>query len=212
MIFAVLPACGHSTRMGCPKLALPLGDRTVIEHVVLALRAGGVDRTLVVVGPHVPELVSLATTAGADVLALPVPTLDMRATVAAGLTYLEELYRPLLTDWWLLAPADHPTLSPTVIHQLRAAANSRTHSIIIPTHQGNRGHPALIAWPHAAAVRTLPPGRGINALLREHDRETLELDMAEPGILSDLDTPEDYVRLVQWISTGSALALTPNAG
>jgi hypothetical protein len=36
--------------------------------------------------------------------------------------------------------------------------------------------------------------------------------MAEPGILSDLDTPEDYARLVQRISTGSVLALTPDAG
>ena len=37
MRFAVVPACGHSTRMGRPKLALPLGDRTVIERVVAAL-------------------------------------------------------------------------------------------------------------------------------------------------------------------------------
>ncbi len=197
MIFAVLPACGHSTRMGRPKLSLPLGDRTVIEHVVLALRAGGIERTVVVIGPHVPELAPLAVTAGADVLVLPAPTPDMRATVEAGLAYLEERYRPLPTDWWLLTPADHPILSPTVIHQLRAAALSRTHSIIIPTHQGQRGHPTLIAWRHAAAVRALPPGRGINALLREHEGETLELDVTEPGILADLDTPEDYLRLVQ---------------
>jgi molybdenum cofactor cytidylyltransferase len=183
--------------MGRPKLALPLGDRTVIEHVVLALRTGGIERTVVVIGPHVPELAPLAVTAGADVLVLPAPTPDMRATVEAGLAYLEQRYQPLPTDWWLLAPADHPFLSPTVIHQLRAAANSRTHSIIIPTHQGKRGHPTLIGWQHTAAVRALLPGRGINAFLREHERETLELDVTEPGILSDLDTPEDYLRLVQ---------------
>jgi molybdenum cofactor cytidylyltransferase len=197
MIFAVIPACGTSTRMGRQKLALPLGDRTVIEHVVLALRAGGIERIVVVIGPHGPELVPLAVAAGADVLVLPAPTPDMRATVEAGLAYLEERYQPLLTDWWLLAPADHPILSPTVIHQLRAAANSRAHSIMIPTHQGHRGHPTLIGWQHAEAVRTLLPGRGINALLRELQNETLELEMNQPGILSDLDTPEDYLWLVQ---------------
>ena len=37
MTFAIVPACGHSTRMGRPKLALPFGERTVIEHIVAAL-------------------------------------------------------------------------------------------------------------------------------------------------------------------------------
>lgn len=196
MIYAVLPACGRSTRMGRPKLSLPLGDRTVIEQVVLALRAGGVEHILVVVGPHVPELAPLATAAGADVLALPVPSPDMRATVAAGLIYLEERHRPLPTDWWLLAPADHASLSPTVIRQLIAAADLRTHSIIIPRHQGQRGHPTLIGWEYAAAVWAHLPGSGINSMLREHDFETLELDVSDPGILADLDTPDDYTLLV----------------
>ncbi len=52
MIFAVVPAAGRSSRMGRPKLSLPLGGRTVLEHVVIALRQGGVDEVLVVVGPH----------------------------------------------------------------------------------------------------------------------------------------------------------------
>jgi molybdenum cofactor cytidylyltransferase len=202
MIFAVLPACGRSTRMGRPKLSLPLGDRTVIEQVVLALRTGGVEHILVVVGPHVPELAPLATAAGADVLALPVPTPDMRATVAAGLLYLEERHRPLPTDWWLLAPADHASLSPTVIRQLRAAADLRTHPIIIPRYQGKRGHPTLIGWQYAAAVWAHLPGLGINSMLREHGFETLELDVSDPGILADLDTPDDYALLVDGVCSG----------
>jgi molybdenum cofactor cytidylyltransferase len=183
--------------MGRPKLSLPLGNRTVIEHVVLALRAGGIENTLVVVGPHVPELVPLATAAGADVLALPTPTIDMGATVAAGLAHLEERYRPLPADWWLLAPADHVSLSPRVIQQLRAAADLRTHSIIIPKHQGKRGHPTLIAWRYARSIQALSPGQGINSFLRQYGLETLELDVPDPGILSDLDTPDEYDRLVE---------------
>ncbi len=34
MIFAVVPAAGRASRMGRPKLSLPLGGRTVLEHVV----------------------------------------------------------------------------------------------------------------------------------------------------------------------------------
>src|SRR5436309_15902360 len=115
MIYAVVPAGGRSTRMGRPKLALPLGDRTVIEHVVAALRAGGADRVLVVVGPHTPELAPLASAAGADVCRLPEATADMRATVEHGLRWLEENCRLRPDDAWLLAPADHPTLDAGVV-------------------------------------------------------------------------------------------------
>src|SRR5262249_34727228 len=67
MRFAVLPADGQSKRMGRPKLALPLGQRSVLEHVLAALRQAQVEHILVVIGPHVAELGSLAKSAGAHV-------------------------------------------------------------------------------------------------------------------------------------------------
>jgi molybdenum cofactor cytidylyltransferase len=191
--FAIVPACGHSLRMGRPKLSLPLGNRTVIEHVVGGLLEGGVSRVLVVVGPHVPELIPLATGAGADVLAHPEPTIDMRATVQLGLTRIEELARPEPGDWWLLAPADHPALSAAVIHQLLVAAFEATScSVIVPVHVGRRGHPVMLRWRHARGIRLLNPGEGINMYLRSLESETHEVPITDPGILADLDSPEDY--------------------
>src|SRR5712692_10383123 len=121
MTFAVIPAAGKSTRMGRPKLALSLGNRTIIEHVITALRRAGIKHILVVVGPHVPELVSLAERAGAHVHVLPHETPDMRATVEAGLRWLEDRFYPGDEDNWLLVPADHPTLDAAVVPQLLQA-------------------------------------------------------------------------------------------
>src|SRR4029077_9391223 len=90
MRFAVLPAGGKSVRMGRPKLSLPLRGRTVLECVVTALREGGIERVLVVVGPHVAELCPLAEAVGARVCLLPAETPDMRATVEIGLTAIEQ--------------------------------------------------------------------------------------------------------------------------
>ncbi|MBI1916325.1 MAG: NTP transferase domain-containing protein, partial [Planctomycetes bacterium] len=149
MIFALVPAAGHSTRMSRPKLALPLGGRTVLEHVIAALRGGGAEHILVVIGPHVTELGPLADMAGAETLLLSEETADMRATVEAGLTWLEAKFSPKPDDAWLLAPADHPTLNAAVVQQLVAARiDIPESSIIIPTFAGRRGDPALIAWQH----------------------------------------------------------------
>lgn len=196
MIAAVVPAAGHSTRMGRPKLSLPLGGRTVLEHVVAALRAGGADHVVVVVGPHVPELVPLAEAAGAHVCRLAEPTPDMRATVGHGLRWVEDHLRPGPADAWLLAPADHPALDPGVVRELcEAFRRDPSRSILVPVSAGRRGHPALVAWRHAAGVRALPPDRGVNAYFREHAAEVGEVPVAAGGAFVDLDTPEDYERL-----------------
>jgi molybdenum cofactor cytidylyltransferase len=192
--FAVIPAAGKSTRMGRPKLALPLGGRTVLERVLDAVRAGGVTETVVVLGPHVSELAPLAAAAGAHALLLPEETPDMRATVERGLDWLEARFRPNPAERWLLLPADHPTLDPELVRRL-LAARAASRSLVIPSFEGRRGHPAVIAWGHVVGLRALPPGQGLNRYFRQHEAETLDLPVASADVLSDLDTPEDYERL-----------------
>ena len=193
--FAIVPACGHSTRMGRPKLALPLGTRTVIEHVVSTLRAGGVERVLVVTGPHVPELIPLAGAAGAEVLTLAESTPDMRATVERGLAWIEETSRPAPDDAWVLAPGDCPSFSAQLVGQLREAAIADpTRDAVVPVFHGRRGHPVVLRWRHAAGIRALPPECGINVFVRQ--LVAWELPVADPHVLSDLDAPADYARFV----------------
>jgi molybdenum cofactor cytidylyltransferase len=195
-VYALVPAGGRSQRMGRPKLALPLGGRSVLEHVVAALRSAGVAEVLVVVSQRFPQLVPLAASAGAHVHLLTEETPDMRATVKEGLGWLERQFRPHPEDGWLLVPADHPTLAPDVVRALlRASADHPDRSIFIPTFEGKRGHPALIGWKHAGGVRALRPGKGLNVYFRRNADETLEVSVASAEVLRDLDTPEDYERL-----------------
>jgi molybdenum cofactor cytidylyltransferase len=198
MTFALIPAGGKSTRMGRPKLALPLAGRTVLEHVIAALRGAGVEQVLVVVGPHVSDLVPLAEAAGAETSLMAAETPDMRATVEHGLKWIEEHWQPQTGAHWLLVPGDHPTLEAGIVQQLlQVAERQPAYSIFIPTFEGRRGHPALIAWKHVAGIRALPPDVGINAYFRQRARETLEIPVASATILLDLDLPEDYERLRQ---------------
>jgi molybdenum cofactor cytidylyltransferase len=202
--FGLIPAAGKSVRMGTPKLALPLGGRSVLQRVLAAVRAGGVAETLVVLGPHVAELAPQARAEGAHVLVLPEATPDMRATVEHGLRWLEEHCRPAAEDGWLLLPADHPALDPTVVPRLLEARAATARSIVLPTCGGKRGHPALIDWRHAAAVRGLPPGQGLNVYFRQQKEQTLEVAVESADVLCDLDTPEDYARLQEtWRERGS---------
>jgi molybdenum cofactor cytidylyltransferase len=196
MIYGLIPAAGKSTRMGRPKLMLPLGGRTVLECVLDSLRQGGIEPTLVVVGPHVSELVPLATNAGAHVCLLAEETPDMRATVERGLAWLEQRFGPRADDAFLLVPADHPTLDAAVIRLLvQARSERRDRSIFVPTFEGRRGHPTLIAWRHVTGIRASAAGTGLNVYLRGCGEETCEVPVRNADVLFDLDTPADYEAL-----------------
>jgi molybdenum cofactor cytidylyltransferase len=195
MLFALLPAAGVSSRMGRPKLALPLGGRTVLARVLETLQSAGVEKILVVLGPQVHSLEVDATQAGAAALLLEQQTPDMRATVEAGLAWLEKTYQPQADDAFLLLPPDHPTLDKAPIRALLVARLASSSTIWIPTFEGRRGHPALIAWNHVPGIRALPSHQGLNVYLRAHRAETTEIPCETGDILCDLDTLADYERL-----------------
>ncbi len=207
MRFAVLPAAGKSTRMGRSKLALPLGESTVLECLLAALRQAEVEHPLVVVGRHGSDLVPLARSAGAHVHQLDDDTPDMRATVERGLRWLENRFSPRDEDAWLLIPADHPIVLPSVIGELeRARQASPERTIFVPTFQRRRGHPLALTWQHVAGVREHPRSEGLNAYVRKQAAQVREVPVESESILWDLDTPDDYERLHRlWSSTrGSA--------
>jgi molybdenum cofactor cytidylyltransferase len=196
MIFAVVPAAGRSTRMGRPKVLLPLGGRTVIERVIDTLELAGIDRILVVTSPELPEVAAVVRNAGAHAVELTAPTEHMRETVQHGLDWIEAHWSPQPSDAFLLVPADHPTLDVTAIAVLLVAKMQHSQfSIFIPTYGGKRGHPALVGWQHVAGIRQSAPSEGLNSYFRRHVDETLEVAVTSASVLLDLDTPEEYERL-----------------
>lgn len=196
-IFGLIPAAGKSRRMGRSKLLLKVGDRSVLDHVVSAVKSAGVDELLVVVAPEAAAIAEVVTRAGAHVLRLESDTPDMRATCLRGLKWLEQTFQPMLDDAWLLLPADHPTVRPEIVRALVSAAEEHMNkSIVVPVHDRRRGHPTLLRWSHVAAIHALPVDQGLNAYIRAHADDTLEVPWPSDDILRDLDTPEDYQRLL----------------
>ncbi len=179
--------------MGAPKLLLPWGSRTLIEHVLAAWQSAGVERCVVVVHRDDHVLAELAANAGAEVVVPAVPPPDMKASVQAALGHIAQHHAPNAEDVWLLAPADMPALSPAVVHALLAAAVENPNAIVAPTYQGRRGHPVLFRWRLADEVQRLAPDQGVNKLLQRHT--VVEIPVPSVGILDDIDTPEDYCRL-----------------
>ena len=196
MIAAVVPAAGHSLRMGRPKLILPVGGTTVIARVVEALREGGVATVIVVPppadSPGAATLIQEAASAGASVVVPLTRPSDMRGSFELAVTHLEQM--AAIPSLLLLTPADSPGVSSNLVAAVIAQAGLLAESIVIPVFEGRRGHPIALPWTLAVQVRELPEGVGVNALITLHANLVVELPVDEPGAVDDLDTPDDYAR------------------
>lgn len=181
--------------MGRPKLLLPWKGETVLEHLLSRWKASRVDRIVVVAHVEDVELHHRCQAVGVDLVVPEVPPAEMKDSVAAGLAHVAQRFSPSRRDAWLLAPADMPRLSPIVIDRLldEHSAQADRPVILAPSFEGRRGHPVLFPWPLAAEVAALTSEQGVNAIVDRHPVREVAVD--EPGVLADLDTPEDYRRL-----------------
>lgn len=198
-LFAVIPAAGRSRRMGTHKLLLPLAGRSVISRVVDALHRAGPIEVHVILRRDDESLRSELASLPVHPHLLDADTPDMRASVERLLDLITAERQPAPSDAWLLCPADHPVLSADVVRRLIVESATAPDSIGIPTSQDRRGHPTLFPWSLASSVRDIPTGEGLNWLLRAHAARVREVEVDDPTILLDLDTPEDYERILALI-------------
>lgn len=193
-LFAVIPAAGHSRRMGQPKLLLPLGGETVIARILGTLKIPEITETIVVIRKDDERLRDAVIRAGASAVQPAVDPPDMRTSVTHALQAIAERWKPDPLDAWMLSPADHPALDRSLIQALARRWQETTEPILVPLHAGRRGHPTLFAWNLNEQINQIPEGEGLNRLLKSQTIAELQVDCA--GIFEDLDTPEDYARLL----------------
>lgn len=199
-LFAIVPAAGLSRRMGQPKLVMDLLGKPVVQWLLETLDQPEIEATVIVMRSSDEPLQScVAQTEAITVLPEDDPP-DMRASVEHALTRIRHSFDPQADDAWLLIPADHPILDAGALRELLARWQEIDADILVPTHEGQRGHPTFFRWPLADQVAAIPPDSGINYLLKSEKTIVEEYDSASPGVVLDLDTPADFEALVKSLS------------
>jgi molybdenum cofactor cytidylyltransferase len=176
--------------MGQPKALLTLGDRPLLNHVIDAfVSAGGIDPLIVVTGHAAREIEHILKPFSVHVVHNEAyASGEMLSSVKAGVSAALERR----ADAFFIALVDQPMILPRTIRAMREAWVKSRPAVLLPTWQGKRGHPILLAADGAPEILSLPEDATLKAYTSRHAEHTLELAVDDPAILHDLDTPADY--------------------
>jgi molybdenum cofactor cytidylyltransferase len=203
MISAIVLAAGLSTRMGGEnKLLLPFRGGTLLSATVATVTRSRVRETIVVVG-HEQERVRQALT-GLPVRFVSNPAYrdGMLTSIQAGVRALAPTARGMM-----ICLSDLPSLKPDDLNRLVAAFVAASEglpgapgngAIVVPTYGGRRGNPVLFDIryrPEVLALRGLDGGA--KAVVQAHPGAVVEVPLVGDHVLQDIDTPEDYRRLLE---------------
>jgi molybdenum cofactor cytidylyltransferase len=176
--------------MGQPKLVLPVAGQPLIVRVVETLLAS-FRPVWVITGPQ-GELVRAA------LAHLPVRCRDNpdheRGMVTSVQCGLRAAGRP---GPWLICLGDQPGLAPGTVDAVVATALANPGHIVVPTWCGQGGHPIVLPDSCCDEVLALPTTQGLDAVVKRDPRRVVRVALADPALIEDIDTPEDYAREVR---------------
>jgi molybdenum cofactor cytidylyltransferase len=188
MISAIILAAGESKRMGQPKMLLPWGNRTVIEHVVTTFLNAGVEDIIVVTGGAKARVEAVLANYSVWI------THNLEYTSGEMLSSLQQAIRnmPGETQAALIGLGDQPQVQESSIRAICEAYKTSRSTLIVPSFQMKRGHPWLVARPLWNEILELRPPSTPRDLLNKYSNAIHYVTVDTPTILADLDTPEDY--------------------
>ena len=180
--------------MGEPKAALPLpkGD-TFIGRITRELAGGGAAPVIVVVSPRDQTGAAQATSGEATTIEYvinPDPDRGQTSSLQCGLACVPDAPAVLVTL------VDVPLVTAAVVGALIDAWASSGAPVVRPTRGGRHGHPILIAQPLIGELLAADPSAPARSVISRHASDGLELQVADDGPFLDVDTPEEYRRLI----------------
>jgi molybdenum cofactor cytidylyltransferase len=187
VIAGIILAAGASSRMGTLKALLEYRGETFLDRLIRVL-GERCDPVIVALGYHADEIRTSSQGGRARFVVNPDPS---RGQLSSLQTALVEV--PIEADGFLFMPVDCPTVEAETVRRIADALHSPTEPLlVIPRHDGLRGHPVCARRELLAEFLALAPGAQAKEVVRRHADRTLYLDTLDAGVLSDIDDPEAY--------------------
>lgn len=196
---AVILAAGGAARFGAPKLLAPhprAPDRPIIAGVVAEVLEAGLSRVIVVLGAHGDAIRRALADFSVDFVHNPRWAEGMSTSMRAGLEQVSENAQAVL-----FVLGDQPAVRAAHIRTVVDAYVDAGTPIVVPTFRGRRGNPALFDRCTFDALREIEGDQGGRALMEAGLFPLHFVEVPDPAVLLDVDTPEDLEALMERLHT-----------
>jgi molybdenum cofactor cytidylyltransferase len=186
----ILLAAGESRRMGFPKPLLRIGDETFLARAATTMLSA-VERLIVVTGAHRERVEA----------AMPqTPRISVVHNVNWQLGQLSSIKTGLVAvspeaDGVVVHLADHPLVRPQTVEGIVEKYRLTRKPIAVARHAGHRGHPVLFDQSVFGELMAAPEDQGARVVVNADLERVVYLDVDDAGVILDLDTPADLVKV-----------------
>jgi molybdenum cofactor cytidylyltransferase len=196
MVRTVILAAGASSRMGRPKTTLPLGGRgeTFLSRIIRTTLAARLPEIVVVGGAHLDAARGAWPAGDRRVRVFVNP--DWEAGQLSSL--LVGLNAPAIVPIEAIAVTlvDVPLVATDTLRRLVRAWRDTRAPIVRPARGDEHGHPVIFDSRLFAELRRADPAVGTKTVVRAHAADILNVPIDDPGAYRDIDTPDEYARIV----------------
>jgi len=186
-IVGILLAAGKGKRFDASgvqnKLLQPVAGNALVAAASARAMLAALPRVIAVVPDAGAALAGVLRSAGCELTACAGADLGMGASLVHAVRHSLPG-----ADGWIIALADMPYVAPDTIAALRAALEGGA-GIAAPFYQGQRGNPVAFGAQYLQHLLALEGDRGARSVLAAHVVTKVEVN--DPGILHDIDTPSD---------------------
>jgi molybdenum cofactor cytidylyltransferase len=195
MLTALVPAAGMSTRLGRNKLLLAFNGKSLIAHAVDTLLACAVDEIIVILGHQADQVRAAIGERRVRFVENPDYADGLSGSVRAGFAAVSPR-----TSAIMIYLADQPLLGPADVNLLIRAfaeASANNKSIVVPFFRGQRGNPVIVAASYQTALLAIAGDTGCRRVIRQHPDQVHTVEMETDHVVRDIDTMEEYERLLK---------------
>jgi CTP:molybdopterin cytidylyltransferase MocA len=180
--------------MGRPKATLPIGNDTFLTRIVRTYLDAGVDDVVVVVGHDSESVVASFVGSGLPARFVLNRQYDngQLSSLIAGLNTID---RPGVVAA-LVTLVDVPLFSAATARSVLERYRASRAPVVRPTSGHRHGHPYVIDRSLFAELRAADPAGGSKHVVRAHATAAGELAVDDEGAFLDVDTPEEYERVI----------------
>jgi molybdenum cofactor cytidylyltransferase len=165
----------------------PLAGQATVATAALANLRAAIPHVIAVVRAGTAKLENLLSEGGATVILCADADDGMGASLSTAVRASGDV------AGWVIALADMPYIRTDTISKI-AASLAAGAAIVAPAYRGERGHPVGLSARFRAQLEDLRGDEGARALLEEHAGLVKLIDVDDPGVCRDIDTPDDLRR------------------